>query len=34
VQKLNAIGYNFDESYNYLPITQTEKDKVPEGLYN
>lgn len=34
VQKLNAIGYNFDESYNYLPITQTEKDKVPKGLYN
>ena len=34
VQNLNAIGYNFDDSYNYLPIPQSEKDKVPDGLYD
>ncbi|WP_223551872.1 RagB/SusD family nutrient uptake outer membrane protein [Aestuariivivens sp. NBU2969] len=34
VSKLNAIGYSFDDSYNYLPIPQNEKDKVPDGLYD
>ncbi len=34
VEKLNAIGYSFDDSYLTLPIPQSEKDKVPNGLYD
>lgn len=28
VEKLNSIGYNFDESFNVIPIPQSEIDKM------
>ena len=34
LEKLSKIGFNFDSSYLTLPIPQSEKDKVPPGLYD
>lgn len=34
LEKLSDIGLNFGADYLTLPIPQTEKDRVPEGLYD